>query len=170
MKKIKLKKVFIHINGEYQEIPLKEHLIRRETDEEYQQKKFIGLHSMIMEVSESDYIAFYREKRREKYLEECANKRGDLSYDALTTDEFNGENIVIVPGDDLFEAVWRSIMLDKLQLVVPLLADDEKELIYTLFFTDMSEREYAAKQGVSQVAIHKRKIKILEKLKKLLEN
>ena len=57
-------------------LSLAEHLDRRETDEEYQQKKFIGIHGMIMEVSESDYTAFYRAKRRQKYLAECAADRG----------------------------------------------------------------------------------------------
>lgn len=43
MKKLTPRKVFILINGEYREITLAEHLDRRETDEEYQQKKFIGI-------------------------------------------------------------------------------------------------------------------------------
>ena len=50
------RKVFILINGEYQEIALEEHLDRRETDEEYQRKRFIALHGMIMEVSTKDYF------------------------------------------------------------------------------------------------------------------
>lgn len=51
MKKYAPRKVFILHNGEYQEITLEEHISRRETDEEYQRKRFIALHGMIMEVS-----------------------------------------------------------------------------------------------------------------------
>jgi hypothetical protein len=44
------RKVFILIDREYQEITLAEHLDRCEKDEEYQQKKFIALHGMIMKM------------------------------------------------------------------------------------------------------------------------
>ena len=169
MKEYNSQKVFVLVHGEYQEISLDEHYISREKDEQYQQKKFISLHGAIMEVSESDYIAFYREKRREKYLEECANARGDLSYDALNTDEFVGENIVVAQGDELFEVVWRALLLDKLRLAIPMLTETEKDLIHSLYFMDLSERECAQKYAVSHNAIHKRKLRILSKLKKLLE-
>ena len=164
------RKVFILINGEYREITLAEHLDRRETDEEYQQKKFIGIHGMIMEVSESDYTAFYRAKRRQKYLAESAKDRGDVSYDALTTDEFNGENVIIAPEEDVAEQVCRTIMLDKLRSILPMLTENEKELVYAMYYTGLSEREYAKICGVNHNAIHKRKLRILAKLKKFLEN
>ena len=115
------RKVFILHNGEYQEIPLEEHLDRRETDEEYQKKRFIALHGMIMEVSIKDYIAFYRARRRQKYLAEAAAERGDVSYDALTTDELNGEDVLVDPGEDVAEVLaWQST-LDKLRLIISML-------------------------------------------------
>lgn len=52
MKKLTPKKVFIIADGGYREITPQEHEFRKETDEDYREKKFIGLHSMIMEVSE----------------------------------------------------------------------------------------------------------------------
>lgn len=121
MKKYAPRKVFILHNGEYQEIPLEEHLDRRETDEEYQKKRFIALHGMIMEVSIKDYIAFYRARRRQKYLAEAAAERGDVSYDALTTDELNGEDVLVDPGEDVAEVLaWQST-LDKLRLIISML-------------------------------------------------
>ena len=162
-------KVFILVNGGYQEITPAEHHIRREKDEEYKARKFIGLHGMIMEVGESDYLEHYRAKRRQKYLAECAADRGDLSYDALDSDEFNGEGIVIDPNSDLTEKVFWKAMTEKLPTVISMLSDTETELIYALFYLGTSEREYARHCGVSQVAIHKRKVKVLKKLKNLLE-
>lgn len=70
MKKLNPKKVFIIADGSYREITPAEHEFRKEADAGYREKKFIGLHSMIMEVSEKEYIEFYRNKRRQKYLDE----------------------------------------------------------------------------------------------------
>lgn len=39
-----------------------------------------------------------------------------------------------------------------------------------LFFEGQSELDYAGELGISQPAVHKRKIRILKQLKKLLEN
>ncbi|MCI8276279.1 MAG: hypothetical protein HFI66_11870 [Lachnospiraceae bacterium] len=39
-----------------------------------------------------------------------------------------------------------------------------------MFYEERSEREIAKKYGISQAAIHKRKNRILEKLRKWIEN
>lgn len=80
MKKLNPKKVFIIADGSYREITPAEHEFRKEADAGYREKKFIGLHSMIMEVSEKEYIEFYRNKRRQKYLDEQRRDNGDVSY------------------------------------------------------------------------------------------
>lgn len=170
MKTFTPRKVFILHNGEYQEIPLEEHISRRETDKEYQRKRFIALHGMIMEVSVKDYIAFYRARRREKYLAEAAAERGDVSYDALTTDEFNGEDILADPGKDIAEALAWQATLDKLRLVISILPEDEKELIKAHFYKNKTQTEIAEQLGISQQAVSKRIAKICAKIKKLLEN
>ena len=48
-----------------------------------------------MEVDEDTYREFYKTKRRQKYLEERSVKNGDFSYDMLTTNDFNGEDILV---------------------------------------------------------------------------
>ncbi len=105
MKKLNPKKVFIIENGGYREITPAEHEFRKETDAGYREKKFIGLHSMIMEVSEKEYIGFYRNKRRQKYLDEQRRDNGDVSYDALNSDEFNGEEILIAELPDVCDTL-----------------------------------------------------------------
>ena len=46
----------------------------------------------------------------------------------------------------------------------------EQELIRKLFYEGLTEREYAAEKGIYHNAVHKKKLRILEKLKKLLES
>lgn len=170
MKKLNPKKVFIIADGSYREITPAEHEFRKETDAGYREKKFIGLHSMIMEVSEKEYIEFYRAKRRQKYLDERSADNGDFSYDMLTTDEFSGEDILIAEQPDVCDTVVESIMTDKLRKAILTLTDEEQLLIYRHYYAGISGTDLAEIYGVSQQAISKRIAKIRAKLKNLLEN
>lgn len=86
------RKVYILKNNEYIEITLQEHEALQKTMPGYLDKKFVFLHDCLMEVSESFYLDFYKDKRRQKYLDECAAQYGTISYDMLSTDDFNGED------------------------------------------------------------------------------
>lgn len=164
------KKVFVLENGNYKELSYQDFCSFKENDISYMDKFFIPLHGMLMEVTEEQYKEFYRQKRRQKYIDERSAENEDFSYDMLTTDAFNGEDILVDEREPLDEQVIRKIMTDKLKFALPLLTEDEQKFIREIFYEELSERSLAKKYGVSQVAIHKRKVKILEKLKKLLEN
>ena len=63
------RKVFIKENGEYLELTYEAYCTRCETDPFYQNRRFLPLHGMLMEVSEEEYVQFYRQKNRQKYLQ-----------------------------------------------------------------------------------------------------
>ena len=67
------------------------------------------------------------------------------------------------------EAVLRRLQYEQLHKAISLLSDDERELVDRLFFRGQTEREAAAEMGIYRNAIHKRKNRILEKLKNFLE-
>lgn len=163
------KTVYIIENGKYTELTYEEFRHREQTCPLYADRLFIPLHGMLMEVSEKDYLDFYKNRRRQKYIDERSAENGDFSYDMLTTDDFNGEDILPDKSEPLDEQVVQKIMTDKLKSALPLLAEDEQKLIREIFYENLSERSLAEKYGVSQVAIHKRKNKILDKLKKIIE-
>ena len=162
-------KCFILSPDGYEEITYTELCRRRDKDETYKDKKFIPLHGMLMEVTPEQYIDFYRTRNRQRYLDKRSAEKGDISIDMLTTPEFNGENI-LVSEEDVAEQVINQMMLDKLRDSLGLLTADESELIRDVFYDGITERDLAKKHRVSQVAIHKRKKRILDKLKKLLES
>lgn len=109
------RKVFILKNDEYIELTLQEHEVLQKTMPGYPDKKFVFLHDCLMEVSESFYTDFYKDKRRQKYLDECAAQYGAISYDMLSTDDFNGEDILIDHDVDVAEEVAESMMMEKLR-------------------------------------------------------
>lgn len=127
------------------------------------------MNNYYMEVSQEFYKEYYRDRRRERYLDEL-EAMNVISFHSLDTEEFCGEEILIDHSEDVAEQVAHKMMIEKLTAVLPLLTDDERELIQAIYFDEMTEREYAEKTGVYRNAVHKRKVRILEKLKKLLEN
>lgn len=57
-------KCFIFSPDGYEEITYSELCRRRDTDTNYQNRKFIPLHGMLMEVTQEQYAEFYRAKKQ----------------------------------------------------------------------------------------------------------
>lgn len=88
----------------------------------------------------------------------------------LTTEEQSGADILVDSAPDVVEQVEKRIMLEKLWASLALLSEEELKMLISLFYLEMTERDLAREYQISQVAIHKRKQRLLEKLKNLLEN
>ena len=123
-----------------------------------------------MQVDEYTYKDYYKTRRRQKYLIEQAIKNGDISYDMLTTDECNGENILNSGIQDISETVIHKIMLDRLRGCLSFLSETDRQLLESIYFKEMSEREFSKISGIPQRTVNDRKRRILAKLKKYLEN
>lgn len=72
-------------------------------------------------------------------------------------------------GESVEETVLRKLQYAQLHKALSLLSDDERELIDRLFFQGQTEREAATDMGIYRNAVHKRKNRILEKLKIFME-
>lgn len=164
------KSVFILENGKYIEISYEELCSRTESNVTYKNKRFLPLHGMLMEVEENEYKEFYKTSRRQKYLEERSKENGDISFDMLTTDDFNGQDILVDTKTDVYQLVEQKITMDKLQKSISLLTAEEKQLLWEIYYEGLTEREIARKQEIYHNAVHKKKVRILNKLKKYLEN
>lgn len=88
----------------------------------------------------------------------------------LTTDERNGENLLIDCKANVEEQVADKLMKEKLKHIFPILPEDERTLIFRYFFEEKSQDELSRIYGVGQSNISRRITRILEKIKKLLEN
>ena len=163
------KKVFILENGNYKEITCGELKQLEQADKSYMDKFFLPLHGMLMEVTEEAYKEYYQDKRRQKYIDERSRLNGDVSYNALDTDETLGEDVFADEKTDVEAEVINKMTVAELRKAFLLLSPDERELIKILFIDGVTERKASEIYGVSQVAIHKRKNKILAKLKEFLE-
>ena len=77
--------------------------------------------------------------------------------------QFAGES------ESVEETVLRRLQYAQLHKAISLLPDDERELIDRLFFQDQTVGEVAMDMGIYPNAVHKRKNRILGKLKKFFE-
>lgn len=170
MKKYAPRKVFILENGEYVEISYEEFENLKDNDPTYVDRYFIPVQGFLLEVDQEHYEDFYRTKDRLTYLKRLDIKYGLLSIDAFDTEDDNGTDYISDDTEDVADTVAHLLLLDNLRLIISMLPEKEQELIQALFFKGKTEREYAKECGVSQVAIHKRKNRILAKLKFFLEN
>ncbi len=65
--------------------------------------------------------------------------------------------------------VLHKLEADRLHTALSLLAPEERALIQALFFEEKTERQYADELGMYRNAVHVRKMKVLKKLRALLE-
>ena len=76
--------------------------------------------------------------------------------------------ILVDNKSDVHQIVEEKLLVDKLHHALDMLTEEENKIIQALFFEELTERQYATEQGVSQTTIHKKKQRILKKLKNLL--
>lgn len=136
-----------------------------------EQKEFkIKVAGELVEVSEEVYLAYYRMERRERFLAEQDIKHGIFFYSALDQEGILGEDRLTVPdAQSVEDMAILHIMGEQLHHYLESLTEGERRLVYEIYFTGRTEREYAQMIGISQAAVFKRKHKILKKLYGMME-
>jgi RNA polymerase sigma factor (sigma-70 family) len=134
-------------------------------------KKFrIRIPGTLVEVTREVYLTYYRMDRHVRHLEEKDADHGRVLYSDMDTEELVGEEAIPdLDSPAVEDEALDRVMKDKLWKCLPLLTKQEMELIDGLYFQKLSENQLASKTGIPSMTIHNRKVRILRKLKKLLE-
>ena len=132
-------------------------------------KYYVKIAGYLYEVSKEIHDRYKREERRHRYLEDTKKGIIVLSYDAWDEDSKIGESVIIDESMDVEKEAVKNIMFEKLRDGLSTLTDYELYIVEHLIYQEKTERELAKKLNISQNAVHKRKVKVLEKLKKFLE-
>ncbi len=164
------RKVYIKESGGYAELTYTDFCRRRQTDQSYMDKLFIPVQGCLLEVVREQYVEFYKDKERWRYLQKLDTNHKLLSLEGFTDSEGNVIDFVVDETMDVAEIVVHAVMVDRLKAALPLLSDSEQTLIQAIFFEELSEREVGLRLGVTQSVVNKRKAKILAKLRKIIEN
>lgn len=110
--------------------------------------------TVIIEMNHDERNTTRKETRRHVSFEAY-----DLSGDRLKSADGNPEDIVCHKEE--IHALYRAIST---------LNENQKRLLYRVFWLEESQYDIAREEGVSRVAIHNRLQKIFKKMKKILEN
>ena len=127
-----------------------------------------------VEVPSEEVVKFRKEKNR-AYYRVLVMKKLDISFTSLEvmvdaeSEIVSGEEALALMRVDVEDEIIRRATYKELHMAISKLPKPERILIKALFFKGYTQRQLARKYGISQVAIHKRKERILEKLKKFLE-
>lgn len=135
-------------------------------------KKYIYIRELKVkvEVSEEIFKEYCHFSDYEKNLRKKDKKNGRLLYSNLDNGRVRGEEMITDQNQiSTEEQVELKLMIEKLRVCLDLLSEEERRLIKELFYNKLSERELSRKTGIHNMTIHNRKVRVLEKLKKLLE-
>ena len=145
---------------------------REQKKEDYTMDKkeyFLYVKGKAVKVSEEVYKAYWKITEHEKYLQRKDWKYDVIPFSALDYDGHFVDNI-IDERVDLEKIVEVKMQIEELNKALATLTKKERELIEAIFYKEESLRSIGKKEKVSYQAIGKRRDKILEKLRKLLED
>lgn len=126
---------------------------------------YLYVNGQRVKVSEQIYKVYWREK---EHLEQVDKKNHLLFFSSLNHDG-NFENNLEDKNVDVEKVVATQIMIEALRNAMSKLNEEEREIIERLYFNDETLRAVAKTQNISHPALIKRRDKILEKLKKFIE-
>lgn len=163
-------KCFIKIGkGDYEEITYHELNERTKKLKHYKDKKFIYLSGMLLEVSKKQYIAYHKERERNKYAKKVLTMLNTLSIEAYKEDSDNTEVI----GDltiNIEDELRRKYELMKLNEALETLNEDEKYLLDLLYGNEKTLRECSQILHIPKSTLYDKKKNILKKLEKYIKN
>ena len=130
---------------------------------------FLYVKGKAVKVSEEVYKAYWKITEHEKYLQRKDWKYDVIPFSAMDYDGHFVDNI-IDERVDLEKIVEVKMQIEELNKALATLTKKERELIEAIFYKEESLRAIGKKEKVNYQAIGKRRDKILEKLRKLLED
>ena len=129
---------------------------------------YLYVNGQKVKVSEEIYKVYWREKEHEKYLEQVDRKNHLLFFSSLDHDGHFDENIVD-ESVDVEKIVETQMMIEAVRNAISRLNAEEKDIIERLYFQDEPVRSVAKLKSITHPALIKKRNKILEKLKKFIE-
>ena len=122
-----------------------------------------------VKVSEEVYKAYWKITEHEKYLQRKDWKHHVIPFSALDHDGHFLDNI-IDEKIDLEKIVEVKMRIEEFHRALNTLTKEERELMEAIFYKEESLRSSGEKEKVTHQAIGKRRDRILEKLRRILED
>ena len=129
---------------------------------------YLYIKGKAVSVSEDVYKAYWKIIEHEKYLQKKDWKYGIIPFSSLDHDGHFADNIVD-ESVDVEKIVETQMMIEAVRNAISRLNAEERDIIERLYFNDETVRSVAKLKSITHPALIKRRNKILEKLKKFIE-
>ena len=133
-----------------------------ENPKAFENRWFIPVEGILLEVSRKDYKAYYQMNERWNYLGKLDQKYHPVSLEQLSAG-------VKAQDVDVYRAFENAEQIKVLRKALTKLDAGEKALIESLFFEEQSIADLSKQYQVSEQTIYSKKRRILEKLRQLIE-
>ena len=133
------RKVFILEEGKYIESSYEEYQRIKQEDID---RQFVLVQGVLLELSKEKCDIMKKERERQRYLKKVIQNK-EISYDAISRNDFNGEQILLDVKPETFEIVEKKIMVEKLHGALHTLTNDEQQLIQALYYDERSKHIYS---------------------------
>lgn len=120
--------------------------------------KWIEVSNQVFATCKNSYRKINRDNARDKDI--------ISHYTDFETAMYHYDNINEL---EITEKIYKDMKIETLYKVINMLPNDEQEIIILIYFEDKTEREVARILHLSNTTLHNKKIRILKKLKKILE-
>lgn len=139
---------------------------------------YICLDGRAIRVSEEVYRTYYRGERKERYfMEDLKTERIQVDAEAKTVHftpsrEDSYERLVaanhqfMVQGQSVEDEAVLSVLLEA---ALHSLSDEEQALVHELFYLEKTEREVSAVLNIARSTLQRKRNRVLEKLRGMLE-
>lgn len=129
---------------------------------------FLYVKGKAVPVSEEVYKAYWEITEHEKYLQRKDWKYSAIPFSSLDRDGHFADSI-IDESVDVEKIVETQMMIEAVRNAISRLNAEERDIIERLYFNDETVRSVAKLKSITHPALIKRRNKILEKLKKIIE-
>ena len=127
----------------------------------------------ICEVERDVYLCWYAAERQDRYQRERDIKHGLVSRDEMAERKFEDGrgcvcDLLASSEKSIEEQYIQKLLTEHLYETLGKLTKGERQLIHALFFQNIGVREYARQMGVTHHSVQKRRDRILEKMRILM--
>lgn len=142
---------------------------------------YLYINGQSIKVSKEVYEEYYYWERKEQYFMEDL-KKGKMTIDSETgqvtiipsreisyENYFNQGEPFVMSEDTLEDQLFKFLELEKLEDALKEITEEERELIWELFYLEKTERQVSEALHIARATLRYRRDKILAKLKKFLE-
>ncbi len=131
------------------------------------EKGTIRIGDVMFIVTGEEYAEYYAELERKKYIHRQEKGR-KISYEKALEDGLPIERLSSNPPTSVEEEVEKNILIEQMLKAIGQLDVYEKTLIQLLFFNGIPIRELSRKMGMPLMTLYDRRVRILNKIKKLM--